>query len=610
MKGCQHCFLTPLDLINHLLTCDEARKGNVQCGNLKCESSHAMTRLLSPTQLWRRLRRRDPSVYEPRLTPPTGPQSAGTWASNGVAPNPKSKQSYAKSTELEGDTPSEDYFPRHPHELDIANTGMETIYHGQGGHLFSTGGSYGSLAHPTGKPHEMAAIEPTIELDASVPTPAPIPTVSSQTSGQSASRSSSNAFQTTAYPSTSVAAAQQAPEASRTWSGDSRASTLYNNQPDEGLENHLRSKLFDLQHQASFHSNLGFHGSGFSPAKDSWLFDAPFTMSPETSETAVMNPEMLWFFDAPTYAPETCNITEGAHHFPAAPGLEGNGYGTNYTDGNQVASQVDWTNGSDQWRASYAATSETLVFLPPSREDVAQDSPELQEHHDLLAFSPPAYQSVPKSGTRTSASPQLARSNAFRATGPLKPTPTPPSAEGTLVKTTNEEILKCTICGHQPQGQKKNLRSHLKRHEGMHKTERLKCTFRGCKATFQYGREDNRAAHLKRHRQLKVHKDRVLRAAVAARLEVNEQRRVANESASGGDWGRVSEHSVQVAEVLMVQENLDGHRYGDMLIEMVDNPGIGWLDMGNAQDPLFGWLAKEEVVAADVLFFSGLELDV
>lgn len=78
MKGCgsQESFLTPLSLINHLLLCGEAHKGNVRCQN--CQHSHGMTRLLSPTQLWRRLSgaRRLGQRHGPELAPPQQPNAA------------------------------------------------------------------------------------------------------------------------------------------------------------------------------------------------------------------------------------------------------------------------------------------------------------------------------------------------------------------------------------------------------------------------------------------------------------------------------------------------------------------------------------------------------
>lgn len=604
MQRCQHRFRTPLDLIKHLIVCEEAPRGSVQCE--QCDHSHAMTRLRSPTQLFRKLMRKRGQTNPPNSSASSqgGKQPAledngldkfVSISSNFMLPICKELPgSDTQPTELDSlplfevnaldelELDGKEVYKTNYHEdfkliSELPATFMD--FSKQGRQLKSSSNEF---LNPAATESVMRLGTPKSNF---VPSPLDSSIVSRQTT-------------------------------SRKWSDSSQASTLLNMSPREcwPYTDSLGSRL----QQAPFASL----GSRITTENGSWLPHAALTLSPEEM-VPTTGTQAPWLSGHQPYVQQGMSQSVYANAVVQTPQ-----HSVEMIHHNEVFRQApSWPSSASVDRQHWATLSGVPDKLVSSTSAGIYESFHLSNqpfggvadtsyglHNPTIAADSSVAVVEPSpiktwdTGSSSSRLRKLTRNiKATRATSASQKT------QFEAVANINDGgALRCTICNYRPTGKSRNLRSHLKRHMKTHMSQRQPCPFHNCKMTFPIDRWDNVTVHCRSMHDKKWspagHRSRRPSGTTSSgtlRLRSHE-----NGSSLGEPW--VINHDSGTLDAQINDTGVHGQSaalYGNLLNGMSDDKDSEMTNkyMRNSSDnPLMEW-SWDDMKKAGGAYYSDLQ---
>lgn len=505
MQKCRHRFQTPWDLIKHLLVCEEAPRGSVECE--QCALSHGMTRLMSPTQLYRKVMRKRSSSHTSNLV--SYHQGQGHILEVNEAKSlepiinactlPKELNSFTQPTELDS-----------PRLFEMKASGDLELDSEQVFEMNSAGNyEYIPELPPSctqsfeqaqvvksgsDEKSEPADTNSVVELDAPQSIYVPSPVTSSTASRQTTSRK---------------------------WSGVSQATTLLNKSPrgcsqrdywhyTETSGPKLCQSTSDVSYPLAAASSPELK---FTALRGPWLPHVALTLSPEemgpTRGTHAPWPSMR-----PPYIQQSMSQTghsdvmakipqpetekvfhdEGLHKFPSWPSsaaMDRRHWPTSSDISDTFVSYTPNSGVYDQFQL--ANQSFGGLHVPAYELDNATTG---SAAHSSISTVVPTHLTTCSPGSWRPRFRDLKRKNASRASGARL---SRQKSQIEVVADANNDILRCTFpnCKYRPTGDSKNFRSRLKRHESTHLPRTRKCSIPSCSRTFPIDRKDNLIAHVR-----------------------------------------------------------------------------------------------------------------
>ncbi|KAJ4396354.1 hypothetical protein N0V93_000573 [Gnomoniopsis smithogilvyi] len=607
MERCRHRSETPLDLIKHLIACDEAPRGTVWCE--QCDESHGMTRLRSPTQLFRKVMRKRGQAHTTSLASSHGQietaevdrRADNLHRTSDHFESPKAveldslrlfEMNAIDDFELDSKQVFEMNEPRgFERTPELAVTFEESFQQGQ-------------FAKPCAtKTPKLAAIESVVELE----TP-----------------------QSTFVPSLISSSTASRQISSRKWSGASQASTLLEKSP-AGYWQYSDSLDFKLQHSSSEISYpltaASSCGIEVDAGRGSWIPGVALTMSPE-EVMPTKGSHTPWTSNHSTYVhknlvkPDYSNVIVQSPQYMARNDGHEAGFhkGPAWPPSAPVVGQP-WPAASDIPSNSVLSTNKIGVNENHQIRDHGQSLGsanamvyELDNFttltHDSIATLQSGLTSKIETNYPIPKSRRLMRNNALRKTTRL-------ISKFDVVTDISNDTLRCKFpnCSYRPTGQTKNHRCHLKRHERTHIACRQRCPFPNCNKTFPIDRKDNLDAHYRSKHDKNWHPESRQGSRMSGTTISGTSGMGGNESQSSLDEPCVGDNNVVAISDRMNDTGLHGEiaaLHGGFLNGISDGKETEMTNISTRDipdDPLMEW-SWNDIETAGRAHYSDLQLQI